>query len=101
MTREKLMIVNLPSTVDGKRTLRDQWEWMAVAESGRDRAECSHAHNDRGTAVASCQNFARMAGADRVEGTIFWLRRKRTGNVDLVDVCAHDGLCVDPEAIVP
>jgi len=63
----------------------------------RDRVVLSlHPHNDRGTAVAAAE-FGVMAGADRVEGTLFG-NGERTGNVDLVTLCMNLFMQgVDPE----
>jgi 2-isopropylmalate synthase len=63
----------------------------------RDRALISlHAHNDRGCAVASTE-LALMAGADRVEGTLFG-NGERTGNVDLLTVALNlFSQGIDPE----
>ena len=61
----------------------DQIEWMSNNFSNRDRVILSlHPHNDRGTGVAATE-LALMAGADRVEGTLFG-NGERTGNVDIV-----------------
>lgn len=83
-TREKPMIVNLPSTVEmgTPNVYADQIEWMHRHLPNRETIVLSvHTHNDRGTGVASSE-LAMMAGADRVEGTLFGYG-ERTGNVDL------------------
>lgn len=78
-------IINLPATVEvaTPNIYADQIEWMARNFSDRDRVILSvHPHNDRGTGVAAAE-FAVMAGADRIEGTLFG-NGERTGNVDVV-----------------
>ena len=84
VTRNKI-IINLPSTVEMStpNIYADQIEWMHRRFSRRDRVILSvHPHNDRGTGVAATE-LAIMAGADRVEGTLFG-NGERTGNVDIV-----------------
>ena len=79
------VIINLPSTVEMStpNIYADQIEWMHRNFSRRDRVVLSvHPHNDRGTGVAATE-MALMAGADRVEGTLFG-NGERTGNVDIV-----------------
>lgn len=79
------IIINLPSTVEMStpNIYADQIEWMHRRFSRRDRVVLSvHPHNDRGTGVAATE-LAVMAGADRVEGTLFG-NGERTGNVDIV-----------------
>ncbi|MDF1793829.1 MAG: 2-isopropylmalate synthase [Thalassobaculaceae bacterium] len=79
------IILNLPSTVEMStpNIYADQIEWMHNNFSRRDRICLSvHPHNDRGTGVAAAE-LAVMAGADRVEGTLFG-NGERTGNVDIV-----------------
>jgi 2-isopropylmalate synthase len=78
-------IVNLPATVEmaTPNIYADSIEWMSRHLPRRDAVVLSlHPHNDRGTAVAAAE-FGVMAGADRVEGTLFG-NGERTGNVDLV-----------------
>ena len=82
---EKPVIINLPATVEMStpNIYADQIEWMNNNFSNRDRVILSlHPHNDRGTAVAATE-LGIMAGADRVEGTLFG-NGERTGNVDLI-----------------
>ena len=82
--REK-MVVNLPTTVEQfpPNVYADRIEWFGRHFSKRDSAIISvHPHNDRGTAVATAE-MGLMAGAERVEGTLFG-NGERTGNVDLV-----------------
>ena len=79
------VIINLPATVEMStpNIYADQIEWMINNFSNRERVIVSlHPHNDRGTGVAATE-LALMAGADRVEGTLFG-NGERTGNVDIV-----------------
>src|SRR5438094_2777355 len=98
-TPEKKMIVNLPGTVEmaTANIYADQIEWFARHVRDRDSLILSlHPHNDRGTAVAATE-FAVMAGADRVEGTLFG-NGERTGNVDLLTLALNlFSQGVDPE----
>ena len=89
-TRERPMIVNLPSTVEMStpNVYADAIEWMGRHLPDREAIVLSvHTHNDRGTGVASSE-LALMAGADRVEGTLFGYG-ERTGNVDLVTLALN------------
>ena len=82
---DKPVIINLPATVEMStpNIYADQIEWMANNFRERKRVILSlHPHNDRGTAIAATE-LGLMAGADRVEGTLFG-NGERTGNVDLV-----------------
>ena len=84
-SRENKVIINLPATVEMStpNIYADQIEWMSNNFSERDRVILSlHPHNDRGTGVAATE-LGLMAGADRVEGTLFG-NGERTGNVDIV-----------------
>ena len=84
-TEDKPVIINLPATVEMStpNIHADQIEWMGNNFSNRNSVILSlHPHNDRGTAIAATE-LALMAGADRVEGTLFG-NGERTGNVDLV-----------------
>lgn len=86
-TKENPMIINLPSTVEMNtpNVYADQIEWMIKHLDQRDCLIISvHPHNDRGTGVASAE-LALLAGADRVEGTLFG-NGERTGNVDIMNV---------------
>jgi len=79
------IILNLPATVEmtTPNVYADQIEWFCRNVSDRQNRIISvHAHNDRGTAVAATE-LALLAGADRVEGTLFG-NGERTGNVDIV-----------------
>lgn len=96
---ENKVIVNLPSTIEvaTANVYADQIEYMCKNLNNRENLIISvHAHNDRGTGVASSE-LALLAGADRVEGTIFG-NGERTGNTDLVTV-ALNMFCqgIDPE----
>jgi len=84
-TPEKKMIINLPSTVEmtTPNVYADQIEWMIKHLDNRESIILSvHPHNDRGTGVAATE-LALLAGADRVEGTLFG-NGERTGNVDIL-----------------
>ena len=84
-TPERKTIINLPATVEmaTPNIFADQIEWFDRNVDNRDSIVLSvHPHNDRGTAVAAAE-LAVMAGADRIEGTLFG-NGERTGNVDLV-----------------
>jgi 2-isopropylmalate synthase len=84
-TPENKCIINLPATVEVSmpNIFADMIEWMHRRFKRRDSMILSvHPHNDRGTGVAAAE-FAQMAGADRVEGTLFG-NGERTGNVDIV-----------------
>jgi 2-isopropylmalate synthase len=83
-------ILNLPATVEvaTPNIYADQIEWFCRHLKRRDSAIISlHPHNDRGTAVAAAE-LGIMAGADRVEGTLFG-NGERTGNVDLVTLALN------------
>ena len=89
-TREAPIILNLPATVEMStpNVYADRIECFADRIRDRDRVVLSaHPHNDRGTAVAAAE-LALMAGADRVEGTLFG-NGERTGNVDLVTLALN------------
>ena len=84
------VIINLPATVEMStpNVYADRIEWFCRKISCRDRVQISlHAHNDRGTAVAATE-LALMAGADRVEGTLFG-NGERTGNVDILNLALN------------
>ena len=84
------IILNLPATVEVStpNVYADQIEWISRAIRSRNSVILSvHPHNDRGTAVAAAE-LALMAGADRVEGTLFG-NGERTGNVDLVTLALN------------
>ncbi len=89
-TPENKLIVNLPATVEMStpNIYADQIEWMCRQSSNRENVIISlHPHNDRGTGVAATE-LALMAGADRVEGTLFG-NGERTGNVDIVTLALN------------
>ena len=84
-TKAKPMILNLPATVERRppNQYADLIEWFCGQFPQRDKVCISlHAHNDQGMAVAATE-LALLAGADRVEGTLFG-HGERTGNVDIV-----------------
>ena len=93
------LILNLPATVEcyTPNVYGDVIEWFIRKIKQRDTVCISlHPHNDRGCAVAAAE-FGVMAGADRVEGTLFG-NGERTGNVDIVTLAMNlfvNG--VDPE----
>jgi 2-isopropylmalate synthase len=89
-TPDNKLILNLPSTVEMStpNIHADQIEWMCRNIDKRDSVLISlHPHNDRGTGVAAAE-LGLMAGADRVEGTLFG-NGERTGNVDLVTMALN------------
>ncbi len=98
-TPDNKLIINLPSTVEmaTPNIYADQIEWMCRNLDNRDSLIVSlHPHNDRGTGIAATE-LGLMAGADRVEGTLFG-NGERTGNVDVVTLALNmytQG--VDPE----
>ena len=96
---QRPMIVNLPSTVEmaTPNVYADQIEWFATRFPHRDKAVISlHTHNDRGTGIAATE-LALMAGAERVEGTLFG-NGERTGNCDIVTLAMNlFSQGVDPE----
>ncbi|MEE8043350.1 MAG: 2-isopropylmalate synthase, partial [Pseudomonadales bacterium] len=98
-TPRKKMIVNLPSTVEmaTPNVYADQIEWFVRHFPERDSTVISlHTHNDRGTGIAATE-LALMAGAERVEGTLFG-NGERTGNCDIVTVAMNlFSQGVDPE----
>jgi 2-isopropylmalate synthase len=89
-TPNKKTIINLPATVEvaTPNVYADQIEWMHRNFSRRDSMILSlHPHNDRGTGVAAAE-FGVMAGADRIEGTLFG-NGERTGNVDVITLAMN------------
>jgi 2-isopropylmalate synthase len=89
-TPEQKMILNLPATVEMStpNVYADQIEWCHRNINRRDSFVLSvHPHNDRGAAVAATE-LALMAGAERVEGTLFG-NGERTGNVDLITLALN------------
>ncbi|MFD3940245.1 2-isopropylmalate synthase [Streptomyces sp. NPDC058611] len=87
---DRPVTLNLPTTVetDSPNVFADQVEWMHRNLERRDAVILSvHPHNDRGTAVASAE-LAVMAGADRIEGTLFG-NGERTGNVCLITLALN------------
>jgi 2-isopropylmalate synthase len=84
-TPDRRLILNLPATVEcySPNVYGDVIEWFCRTIKQRDSVIVSlHPHNDRGCAIAAAE-FGVMAGADRVEGTLFG-NGERTGNVDVV-----------------
>jgi 2-isopropylmalate synthase len=89
-TPDRKLVLNLPATVElsTPNLYADSIEWFCRNVSRRDSAIISvHPHNDRGTAVAATE-LALMAGAERVEGTLFG-NGERTGNVDIVTLALN------------
>jgi len=87
---DRKIILNLPNTVEmfGPNTYADVIEYFSTTVRNRDSIVLSvHPHNDRGTAVAAAE-LAQLAGADRVEGTLFG-NGERTGNVDVVTLALN------------
>ena len=84
------LILNLPATVEMStpNIYADQIEWMSRNLDNRESIVLSlHPHNDRGTGIAATE-LALLAGADRVEGTLFG-NGERTGNVDIVTLALN------------
>ena len=89
-TPDNKLILNLPSTVEmaTPNTYADRIEWMCRNLDNRENIIVSlHPHNDRGTGIATTE-LGLMAGADRVEGTLFG-NGERTGNVDIVTLALN------------
>jgi 2-isopropylmalate synthase len=89
-TKDKRLVLNLPATVEMStpNIHADQIEWFCRTIKNRDSVIISlHPHNDRGSAVAATE-LAMLAGADRVEGTLFG-NGERTGNVDLITLALN------------
>ncbi len=90
ISKERPVIINLPSTVEmaTPNIYADQIEWMARHLDNRENVIIStHTHNDRGTSVAATE-LALLAGADRVEGTLL-SNGERTGNVDIITLALN------------
>jgi 2-isopropylmalate synthase len=89
-TPQRKIILNLPATVEmyTPNIYGDAIEWFHRNVPRRDSVVLSlHPHNDRGTAVAAAE-FGLMAGADRIEGTLFG-NGERTGNVDVINLAGN------------
>ena len=89
-TPDKKIIINLPSTVEmaTANVYADQIEYCCRNLKRRDSVIVSlHGHNDRGLSIAETE-FGIMAGADRVEGTLFG-NGERTGNADIVTLAMN------------
>jgi 2-isopropylmalate synthase len=101
-TAQRRAILNLPATVEmaTPNVYADQIEWFLRHIDRRDSIILSvHPHNDRGTAVAATE-FGIMAGAERVEGTLFG-NGERTGNVDIITLALNlFSQGVDPGLVV-
>jgi 2-isopropylmalate synthase len=98
-TPDRPLIMNLPATVEmfTPNVYADTIEWFLRTVRNRDSVVLSlHPHNDRGTAVAAAE-LGVMAGADRVEGTLFG-NGERTGNVDVITLAMNlFSQGIDPE----
>ncbi|HEX6995903.1 MAG TPA: 2-isopropylmalate synthase [Gammaproteobacteria bacterium] len=84
------VIINLPATVEmtTPNVFADQIEYFCRHVNHRRHIRVSlHTHNDRGCAVAAAE-LGVMAGADRVEGTLFG-NGERTGNMDIVTMAMN------------
>ena len=101
-TKENPMIINLPSTVEmtTPNVFADRIEWMNKHLENREAIVLSiHPHNDRGTGVATAE-LALLAGAERVEGTLFG-NGERTGNVDILNIAYNMfSQGIDPELAI-
>lgn len=88
--KKRRVIINLPATVEatGPHEFADQVEFISSSLIHRNAVElCVHTHNDRGCAVAAAE-LACLAGADRVEGTLFG-NGERTGNMDVITLAMN------------
>ena len=98
-TRANPLIINLPATIEmtTPNVFADRIEWMNGRFENREAIILSvHPHNDRGTGVASAE-MALLAGADRIEGTLFG-NGERTGNVDILTLAYNMfSQGIDPE----
>ena len=99
LVKDNKVIINLPSTVEmtTPNVYADIIEWESKHFKDRESVILSvHPHNDRGTGVAATE-LALLAGADRVEGTLFG-NGERTGNVDILNVAYNMfSQGIDPE----
>lgn len=89
-TADKKVILNLPSTVEMStpNVYADRIEWFCRKIKNRGNVIISvHPHNDRGTGVAAAE-LAVMAGAERVEGSLFG-NGERTGNLDILTMAMN------------
>lgn len=98
-TPDNKLIINLPSTIEVStaNVYADQVEYMSTHLNNRESVSLSvHAHNDRGTGIAATE-LALLAGADRVEGTLFG-NGERTGNADIVVIALNMfSMGIDPK----
>lgn len=96
---DRKIIINLPATIENTtpNVYADKVEWVSERLHCRENVVLSiHPHNDRGTGIASTE-LALLAGADRVEGTLFG-NGERTGNVDIVTLaCNMMAQGIDPK----
>ena len=101
-SEDNKIIINLPSTVEmtTPNVYADQIEWMIKHLDQRENVIVSvHPHNDRGCGVASAE-LSMLAGADRVEGTLFG-NGERTGNVDILNIAYNMfSQGIDPELAI-
>lgn len=89
-TADRKAIINLPATVENAmpHVYAQQVEYISRNMKYRQNVVLSiHPHNDRGCGVASAE-FGLLAGADRVEGTLFG-NGERTGNVDIITLAGN------------
>ena len=89
-TADRKAVINLPATVENAmpHVYAQQVEYMCKHLKFRENVVVSlHPHNDRGCGVASAE-FGLLAGADRVEGTLFG-NGERTGNCDVVTLAMN------------
>ncbi|HKM20934.1 MAG TPA: 2-isopropylmalate synthase [Lachnospiraceae bacterium] len=98
-TKEEPIIINLPATVEltTPNVYADRIEWMNKHFKNRETIILSvHPHNDRGTGIAATE-LAMLAGAQRVEGTLFG-NGERTGNIDILNIAFNMfSQGIDPE----
>ena len=89
-TADRKAVINLPATVENAmpHVYAQQVEYVCKHLKFRENVVVSlHPHNDRGCGVASAE-FGLLAGADRVEGTLFG-NGERTGNCDVVTLAMN------------
>ena len=89
-TADRKAVINLPATVENAmpHVYAQQVEYVCKHLKYRENVVVSlHPHNDRGSGVASAE-FGLLAGADRVEGTLFG-NGERTGNCDVVTLAMN------------
>lgn len=89
-TADKKAIINLPATVENAmpHVYAQQVEYISKNMKYRENVVLSlHPHNDRGCGAAAAE-FGLLAGADRIEGTLFG-NGERTGNVDIITLAGN------------